>query len=168
LAHFLCPPRAGFSYPEIALKEDKAHLAALLTALDASPGALERPVCRGWIGDWQITGRHGHVLSAGAGYQLYATTPERDRLDPDGKKRCYGSARRWTNIKGELAFARLTQDGEDEGCFRLDRLPTRAEAGAIRDCLGIRKRRTVTAGARAQLEAARALLNRPQNGRPFV
>jgi hypothetical protein len=129
------------SYLEIALKEDREHLAALLTALDASPGALERPVCRGWIGDWQFTGKHGHVLPGGAGYLLYATTPERDRLDPDDKKRCYGSARRWTNIKGELAFARLIQDGEDEGCFRLDRLPTRAEAGAIRGCLGIRKRR---------------------------
>jgi hypothetical protein len=153
---------------EQALREDKEHLAALLTALDASPGALERPVCRGWIGDWQITGRHGHALPAGAGYLLYATTPEQDRRDPDGKIRTYGSARRWTNIKGELAFARLIQDGDDEGCFHLDRLPITAEAGAIRGCLGIRKRRIVTAEARAQLEAARAFAKSPSAGRPFA
>jgi hypothetical protein len=153
---------------EQALKEDKEHLTALLTALDASPIALERPVCRGWIGDWQITGKHGHVLPDGTGYQLCATTPERDRVDPDGKRRCYGLARRWTNIKGELAFARLTQDGDDEGCFHLDRLPTTAEAGAIRGCLGIRKRRLVTAEARAQLEAIRPPAKSPSAGRPFV
>jgi len=44
-----------------------------------------------------------------------------------------------TNIKAQLAFARLTQDGDDEGCFYLDRLFTQAEAGPIRDSLGIRK-----------------------------
>jgi hypothetical protein len=136
------------------LKEDKEHLAALLTALDASPGALERPVCRGWIGDWQITGKHGHVLPDGAGHLLCVTTDE--------------SPRRWTSVKQQLAFAHLTQDGEDEGCFHLDRLPTTAEAGAIRDCLGIRKRRIVTAEARAQLEAARALAKSPSAGRPCV
>jgi hypothetical protein len=172
---FIRRPRVGvlfharfvrFFHGASALKEDKEHLAALLTALDASPVALERPVCRGRIGDWQITGKYAYVLPAGAGYLLYATTPEQDRLDPDGKRRCYGSARRWTNIKGELAFARLTQDGDDEGCFHLDRLPTKAEAGAIRDCLGIRKRRLVTAEARAQLEAARVLAKSPSAGRP--
>lgn len=162
------PLRRVFSYLGIALKEDKEHLTALLTALDASPGALERPVCRGWVGDWQITGRHGHALPAGAGYQLYATTPEQDRWDPDGKRRCYGSARRWTNVKQQLAFCHVTQDGDDEGCFHLGRLPTRAEAEAIRDCLGIRKRRMVTAEARAQLEAARALAKSPSAGRPCV
>jgi hypothetical protein len=135
------------------LKEDKEHLAALLTALDASPGALGRPVCRGWVGDWQIAGKHGHAMPDGAGYLLYATT---------------GSPRRWTNIKGELAFARLTQDGDDEGCFQLDSLPTRAEAGAIRDCLGIRKRRMMTAEARAQLEAVRPPAKSPSAGRQCV
>ena len=133
---------------------EKEHLAALLTALDASPAALKRPVCRGWIGDWQITGRHGHVLPDGTGYQFCVTTDELPR--------------RWTNIKAELTFARLTQDGEDEGCFHLDRLPTRAEAGAIRSCLGIRKRRLVTAEARAHLEAVRPPAKSPSAGRPCV
>jgi hypothetical protein len=123
----------------------KQHLTALLTALDASPGALRRPVCRGWIGDWQITGKHGHALADGAGYLLYVqATP-----------------RRWTNIKRHLAFAHLTQDGDDEGCFHLDRLPTKAEAESIRDCLVIRRRRNLTADARARLAAAMARINRP-------
>ena len=74
---------------------------------------------------------------------------------------CYGSARKWTNIKSSLAFAKLTQDGDDEGCFYLDRLPTQAEAGAIRDALGIRKRRIMTAEALSNLERARGSIKSP-------
>jgi hypothetical protein len=36
-------------------------------------------------------------------------------------------------VKKRLAFCRLTQDGDDEGCFHLDRLPTKNEAETIRD-----------------------------------
>ena len=126
---------------------EKEHLTALLTALDAASGALKRPVCQGWLGDWQITGKHAHALADGPGYLLYA----------------HATPRRWTNIKRHLAFARLTQDGDDEGCFHLDHLPTGNEAETIRDCLGIRRRRSVTEAARAQLAAARSLLNRPSS-----
>jgi hypothetical protein len=142
------------------MASDKDHLTTLLTALDAAPGALKRPVCRGWIGDWQISGKHGHALADGAGFLLYATTPEHDRLDPDGKTRCYGSARRWTNIKHHLAFARLTQEGDDEGMFHLDHLPTRDEAETIRECLGIRKRRNLSDDARTRLAQAMSRINR--------
>jgi hypothetical protein len=100
---------------------DRAHLDTFLTAIDASAIALERPACRGWIGDYQITGKHGHVLADGAGFLLYATTPQRDRRDPDGRVRTYGSSRRWNNVKRQLIFARLIQDGDDEGVLRLDR-----------------------------------------------
>jgi hypothetical protein len=133
---------------------DRAHLDTFLTAIDASPTALERPNCRGWVGEYQITGKHGHVLADGAGYFLYATTPERDRRDPDGKIRTYGSSRRWNNVKRQLIFARLIRDGDDEGVLRLDRLPTEAEAGAIRDCLGIRRRRHLSPEALAQARSA--------------
>jgi hypothetical protein len=57
---------------------DRDHLDRFLSAIDASPTALERPVCRGWIGDYQITGKRGHVLAAQPGYLLYANTPESD------------------------------------------------------------------------------------------
>ena len=142
---------------------ERDHLAAMLAALDASSIALHRPVCRGWIGDWQITGKTGHILSDGGGYLLYANTPEKDEPHPEhpDRKLCYGSARKWTNIKSSLAFARLTQDGDDEGCFYLDRLPTQAEAEAIRSALGIRKRRNMTAEALSNLERARGSIKSP-------
>ena len=140
---------------------DKAKLLPFLEALDASPKALHRPVCRGWVGDWQISGKTGHVLAGGSAFLLYATTPEIDRIDSDGKRRCYGSPRRWGNIKAQLCFAVLTQEGDDEGIYRLERLPSEAEAGVIRDCLGIRRKRKVTAETLQRLERARSLLNRP-------
>ena len=49
---------------------DRSHLYAFLTATDASAAALERPVCRGWVGDYQISAKTGHVLANGAGYRL--------------------------------------------------------------------------------------------------
>jgi hypothetical protein len=133
---------------------DRAHLDTFLTAIDASAIALERPACRGWIGDYQITGKHGHVLADGAGFLLYATTPQRDRRDPDGRVRTYGSPRRWTNVKRQLSFCRLMQDGDDEGCLHLGRLPTEAEAKLIREALGIRRRRHLSPEALAQARSA--------------
>jgi hypothetical protein len=111
---------------------DRDHLDKFLTAIDASPTTLERPVCRGWVGDYQITGKSDHVLAAQPGYLLS------DHLD---RKLCYGSTRKWTNIKAQLAFARLIQDGDDEGCLDLDRTPTAQAAEVIREALGIRRRR---------------------------
>jgi len=143
---------------------DRERLIALLDALDASSRFLERPVCRGWTGDWQITGKHGHVLSDGDSFLIYVTTPERDVLDPDGKCRCYGSPRRLASIKKALGFARLVQDGDDEGIFRLDRLPNEAEAEAIRNAMEVRKRRHMTEEqierSRSLLASARPLFNR--------
>jgi hypothetical protein len=84
---------------------DRAHLDTFLTAIDASPIALERPVCRGWVGDYQITGKHGHVLSDHPGYLLYVTgtvqrwkkakrilpgTVTRDRNSPTWAHDCRG------------------------------------------------------------------------------
>jgi hypothetical protein len=34
----------------------------------------------------------------------------------------------------------VTQDGDDEGCLRLHRLPTPEQSTVIRDALGIRKK----------------------------
>lgn len=126
---------------------DRERLVALLTVLDASPRCLER--------DWQITGKRGHVLADGTGWVLYVTTAERDERNIDGKLRCYGSSRRWTFVKRELAFAKLKQDGDDEGCFFLDRLPTSDEAEAIRDAIGLRKRRHLSPN---EIEARKSLL----------
>jgi hypothetical protein len=62
----------------------------------------------------------------------------------------------------------VTQEGDDEGVLRLDRLPTPAEAEAIRDVIGIRRRRHLTAEALARLEQMRAALKSPFMPRPCV
>jgi hypothetical protein len=46
----------------------------------------------------------------------------------------------WTYAKRALAFAKLTNDGDDEGSLFLDRMPSKAEAEAIRRYCGIRKK----------------------------
>ena len=109
---------------------DRLHLDAFLTAVDASPGAFERPNCRGWIGDYQITGKHGHVLADQPGFL-------------------------------RILRGTVTQDGDDEGIIRLDRLPLPAEAEAIRDLIGIRKRRHMTPEALSKLEHARGSIKSP-------
>ena len=129
------------------MSEDREHLETLLEALDASSLALRRDAC----GDYAINGKSGHIYADGSGFLLCVSTGE--------------SARRWTNVKGRLAFCRLTQDGDDEGCLHLDRLPTAVEADLIREALGIRKRRHLSdeelARITAALERARGSINRP-------
>jgi hypothetical protein len=122
---------------------DRARLQALLTALGASPAALRRDLHRGEgrKGDYGIHGKLGHVYTDGVGFLLCVTADERTQ-----------SARRWTNVKGRLMFCRLTQDGEDEGCLRLDRIPNLAEAVVIRYALGIKRKRQLTPEAAASLK----------------
>ena len=130
---------------------DRERLLALLNASDASETTLQRDLVRfeGRTGDWGIRGKYGHVYRDGAGYLLYA----------------HGTPRRWSSVKRSLAFCKLSQDGDDEGCLHLDRLPTPAEAEAIRDAIGIRKRRHMTADqierARSVLASARSLVKSP-------
>jgi hypothetical protein len=145
--------------PVVAMKhfepdrDDRASLLALIAALDASPRALQRDLVRGEgrTGDWAICGTLGHIYPDGTGFLMYVASDE--------------SARRWTNVKARLSFATLTQDGDDEGCFRLDRLPSPHEAAAIREAIGIRKRRHLSddakAKARSAAECARLSINRP-------
>jgi hypothetical protein len=130
---------------------NRDHLDKFLTAIDASPTVLERPVCRGWVGDYQITGKHGHVLAGGTGYLLYVT----------------GTVQRWKKAKRQLA-AVATQDGDDEGIMHLDRPPTQAEADTIRDLIGIRKRRHMTAAALSKLERARGSIKSPNLAPDFA
>ena len=135
------------------LQPNRERLQILLAALDASPVPLRRDPHRdeGHKGDYSIQGKCGHIYIDGEGFLLCVTAKdERDK-----------SPRRWTSIKRRLAFCRITQDGDDEGCLHLDRLPTPAQADLVRQALGIRKRRTLTEDGRAQLDAARGLLIRP-------
>ena len=138
-------------------RDDRASLKALLAALDASETTLRRDLVRGEgrAGNWAICGKLGHVYPDGDGYLLCVVADdERNR-----------SARRWTNVKARLAdICRVTQDGDDQGCLYLDRLPAPHEAAVIREALGIRKRRTVSDEARRHLEAARRATKSLSNG----
>jgi hypothetical protein len=106
------------------MRDDRANLQALLIALDALTRELRR---RDDCGDWAIIGHDGTIYSDGSGYLLCITTGE--------------SARRWGFVKKRLEFCRVRQNGDDEGCLRLDRMPAPDEADVIREALGIRKRK---------------------------
>ena len=71
-----------------------------------------------------------------------------------------GTVQRWKKTK-RLLPGKVSQDGNDEGTLRLDRLPTAAEAELIRDLIGIRKRRHVTGDALSNLERARGSTKSP-------
>jgi hypothetical protein len=122
------------------MRDQRDQLLKLLDALNASTRTLRRDAC----GDWSIQGKDGKIYGDGRGFLLVVSTNE--------------SARRWGFVKKRLAFAELRQDGDDEGALHLDRLPSPAEAELIRDALGIRKRKTLSAdtlaGLRARLPSA--------------
>jgi hypothetical protein len=113
---------------------DLERLRSLADALNASTIAIRRDEYsdRGPDdGDHGLFGRAGQVYVDGPGYWLYVNAGD--------------SQRRWTNIKRSLGvFCDLMNDGDAEGAFRLDRMPTPGEADAIRDALGIRKRRNLS------------------------
>jgi hypothetical protein len=114
------------------MREDRARLQSFLSALDASTRGLRRDDC----GDHVILGKKGRIYAAGTGFLLYSAA---------------GSVRRWTFVKRRLRFCHLAQDGDAEGALHLDRLPTTAEAAAIRQTLGIRKRKELSPNALAGL-----------------
>ena len=64
-----------------------------------------------------------------------------------------GSPRGWGFAKAALSFAKLTQDGDGEGALFVTRLPTKREATAIREKLGVPKKRTLSEEKLARLRA---------------
>ena len=115
-------------------------LVKLLTSRDA---ALRRDEC----GEWRIDGRGGHV------YAVPGTLDDRDRpgfmIHVLSEKLERGTVDRWTPqgwtyAKRALSFARLIQDGDLEGVFFLDRLPSPDEAARIRRYCGIPKKRELS------------------------
>jgi hypothetical protein len=103
-------------------------------ALGSASSALRRDEC----GDPRINGKRGHVYAVPGGFHFYCVC---------------ASAKAWTYAKRALSFAKVTQDGDEEGMLFLDRLPTPAEAEITRHYLGIAKRPELSA---AQIEALRA------------
>ncbi len=86
-------------------------------------------------GAWRINGRSGHVYTwddSGGGWVMYVACT---------------STWAWTTAKKQLAFAEVTQDGDEEGCLHLHGLPTADQARVIRSILGIRKRKSASVAA---------------------
>jgi hypothetical protein len=109
-------------------------------ALGSRNSALRRDEC----GDWQILGTHGHVYAVcglvgakppKAGFQAFVMG---------------WTARGWKAAKDALPGV-VCNDGDDEGALFLDRLPTAAEATAIRKWCGIAKKREVSDAERERL-----------------
>jgi hypothetical protein len=119
--------------------QQRAALARFAAALHSSPGSLRRDEC----GDPRINGTKGHIYAAPGGFQIYSGD---------------GSPRAWTFSKRALGFAKLTNDGDDEGMLFLDRLPTAGEAETLRARLGIRKRRDLSEETLAALRERARLI----------
>jgi len=102
-------------------------------ALNVGAARLRRDDC----GDWVISGRCGHIYAAPEGFTIMVNAQERSR--------------RWGFVKRWLSFCRLTNDGDDEGAFVLDRLPSEAEAALLRDALKIKKSPSLSSEQRERL-----------------
>ncbi len=109
--------------------KQRAALLKLVSALGCREAALRRDECA----DWRIEGSNGHVYAVPGtldqpkrpGFMLYVMT---------------GSPKAWTFAKRALAFAKVINDGDEEGAFVMHRPPTADEAGLIRRYCGIAKR----------------------------
>ena len=132
-------------YPPAAQRQ---ALLALMPALGCSDTALRRDECGGPV----IIGSRGHIYAVCAaaagpkkpGFQFFVSCETKMG---------------WTYAKKALAFAKLTNDGDDEGAVFLDRLPTRSEAEAIRSYCGIRKPAELSEESLAQLRERVAGVN---------
>jgi hypothetical protein len=122
--------------------KQRASLLRFAAALGSRASALRPDEC----GDPSVIGKKGHVYAvcgmvgepSKAGFQLCVSA---------------ASTTAWTYAKRALAFAHLTNDGDEEGMFFLDRLPTKVEANAIRRYLGIPQRRVLSPRQRERLAA---------------
>ena len=113
--------------------KQRLALLKLAKALTSRDSALRRDEC----GDWRIEGSSGHVYAVPGtldqpnrpGFMLYIMT---------------GSPKAWTFAKRALAFAKVINDGDEEGAFVMRRLPSADEAALIRRYCGMPKRREVS------------------------
>jgi hypothetical protein len=140
-------PRSRSIESRFMLVESRSRILLLAAALDVSVAtSIRRDEC----GDPRIIGRDGRIYANGAGF-LICVGP------PDGVL-TRGCARRWNNIKRNLSFCRVTQDGDDEGCLHLDHLPDQHEAAEIRAAIHVRRKMHISATQLAALERGRASL----------
>jgi hypothetical protein len=105
------------------LIQDKERISLLADAAEIS----ERNVHKDECGQWTIKGQRGQLQTFDEqSYLLYVSTY---------------SSRKWRALKRKAkSFGwEVTQDGDDEGCFRLG-LPNEPQSSFLRKILGLRKR----------------------------
>jgi hypothetical protein len=111
----------------LELMHDKEQLEILADALKIS----RRHIRKDEFGQWIIDHGRGRAQPCGdlSSFLLYGTAH---------------SARKWGAIKREAkTFGwEITQDGDDEGCFRFGAPTDPDEATYLRNLLGLRKRRS--------------------------
>lgn len=100
-------------------KADRDLLLRLVGALSISKVRLKRDEC----GHWNLVGRRGNISTDGTGMYVYLPCKAK---------------RRWEAAKSVLGLS-VVQDGDDEGIFRLDDLPSEAVSETLRRLLGLRK-----------------------------
>lgn len=127
--------------------KQRAALLGFAEALGSRAAVLGRDEC----GDWRINGKAGHIYACPEGFQLCCLP---------------ASARAWGFAKQAMSsFARVTQDGDDEGWLVMARPPSASEAEIIRAKLGIAKKREVSDTERERLMS---MGNRFPSRRPYV
>jgi hypothetical protein len=128
----------------------RAALLDLAKALTSRDAALRRDEC----GEWRIDGRGGHVYAVPGtlddpdrpGFMIHVLSEKLERGTVDR-----WTSQGWTYAKRALSFATLIQDGDLEGVFFLDRLPSRDEAERIRHYCVIPKKRELSEEELARL-----------------
>ncbi|MGY2902942.1 hypothetical protein [Bradyrhizobium sp. URHC0002] len=101
-------------------RADRERLATFARTISVSQSTLRRDAC----GDWILSGPAGHVSSDGASFYVYLA---------------WASVRGWSNAKRRFAYLAVTQDGDEEGVFRIDRPLSPAQATDLRNALLLRK-----------------------------
>jgi hypothetical protein len=102
---------------------DHVDLQGILSHLRGAFRALRRDEC----GDPCITGSRGTIRANSGVISVYVACR---------------SARHWGFVKKSLiGFCTVTQDGDDEGVLRFDRLPAGDEIVQLRDAIGLRQTR---------------------------
>ena len=109
--------------------DTRTSLASLVEKLKISAKTLRLDACF----EYHILGRRGHIYRDGDSYLLYLP--------------CGGSARAWGSAKKRLSRFRIVQDGDCEGCIRLDGI-TEEDAPLIRELAGLRLAKSPAAADR--------------------
>lgn len=113
--------------------EDKRLLQQLSDSLETSYQRIRLDEC----GDWNIFGRKGKISTDTKLWYVYI---------PGQTKR------QWNAAKHKLKFMEVSQDGDEEGILKLERMPNLEEAKIIRKVLGLRQRVVLTEEDRALLK----------------